>query len=614
MARRLAHLLVVLCTTIVFCLLLPPIAPGQNAGAPGPEIYTKHCASCHDSGALRIPPQAALRQRTIPSIFKSLNAGVMKEQAASLTPAERMAVAQWLGRTTAAKLEASKISNACSSSAASPTAGSWTSWGGGLANLRFQPAAQAGLNAAQTSRLKLKWAFGVPDVTQVRSQPAVFGGNILFAGGSTLYSLDADSGCTRWATELPASVRSGVAIGSPAGKPLAFFGDGAANVYAVEVATGAPLWQVHVDSHPSAVLTGTPAYYDGTLYVPVSSYEELAATDPSYVCCTFRGSIIALDANSGKRLWQTFTIAEQASASGTNKQGMARSGPSGAAVWSTPTLDPDKHRLYVGTGDNYSDPSTPMSDAVLALAMDTGKIEWSRQFSNGDAWNVACLTPGSKNCPDANGSDFDFGSSPILLSLPGGGRALILAQKSGAIHAIDPDNKGKLLWQAQVGNGGVLGGVEWGPATDSERLFVAISDEAFLPTTPSSLDPAKGGGLFAFSVKSGKRLWDTPPSPCDARRPCSPAQTGAITSIPGVVFSGSLNGHLRAVSAADGKVLWDFDTGQQFKTVNGVAAHGGSMSVAGPVVVGGTVYALSGYDAFGEAPGNVLLAFTVDGH
>jgi polyvinyl alcohol dehydrogenase (cytochrome) len=254
-----------------------------------------------------------------------------------------------------------------------------------------------------------------------------------------------------------------------------------------------------------------------------------------------------------------------------------------------------------------------MSDSVLALSLETGKIEWLRQFRASDSWNASCVIPGANNCPDANGPDFDFGASPILVTLPRNRRGLILAQKSGAVYAVDPDDRGKLFWKAQVGQGGVLGGVEWGPAADSERLYVALSDEAFLPSNPPSLDPAKGGGLFALSLTTGEVLWSVPPSPCDARRPCSPAQTAAVTTIPGVVFSGSLNGHVRGFAAEDGKVLWDFDTGQEFKTVNGIVGHGGSISVAGPVVAGGSVFLLSGYDTFGEAPGNVLLAFSVDG-
>ena len=257
--------------------------------------------------------------------------------------------------------------------------------------------------------------------------------------------------------------------------------------------------------------------------------------------------------------------------------------------------------------------ATDTSDAIFALDLATGKVEWSRQFRASDAYNISCVsTPPRRTAPTSNGPDYDFGASAILLSRPGGKRALILAQKSGAAYAIDPDNRGKLLWQAQVGKGGSLGGVEWGPATDGERLYVALSDESFLKT--GGLDPDKGGGLFALSLKTGHLLWSAPPSPCDARKNCSPAQTAAVTAIPGLVFSASLSGHVRALGASDGKVLWDYNTMRDFQTINGVPARGGSISVAGPVIAGGTVFILSGYDTWGETPGNVLLAFSVDGN
>jgi polyvinyl alcohol dehydrogenase (cytochrome) len=347
------------------------------------------------------------------------------------------------------------------------------------------------------------------------------------------------------------------------------------------------------------------------LYVPVSSQEEVTALKPGYVCCTFRGSIVALEAGSGKTVWQTYTVDRAATEARVNKLGSPTKGPSGAAVWSAPTIDTAAHVLYAATGDNYSDPATDTSDAVLAMALETGKVEWSHQFRAGDAFNVSCVIPGTKNCPDAAGPDFDFGASPILLTPGGGKRVLILAQKSGGVYAVDPDERGKPLWQAQVGRGGTLGGIEWGPATDGERIYAALSDEAFLPM--GVLDSTKGGGLFALSVKTGESLWNTPPSPCETRIRCSPAQSAAVTAIPGVVFSGSLNGHVRAYAAGDGKVVWEYDTAHEFKTVNGVSAHGGSISVAGPVVADGTVYILSGYDTFGETPGNVLLAFSADG-
>lgn len=593
-------------------------ALAQSATQPGEAVYRQHCALCHDSSAIRVPTRAALQQLTAFSIERALDSGVMKQQAASLSFAERTVVSSWLGRKTTSPVGAAQQKNFCTGSRAlravkGQTPSNWTSWGGGLGNLRFQSAADAGLKAGDAAHLELAWAFGVPDVTMLRSQPAVFEGRVLFGGGGTVYALDAETGCTYWATEVPAAVRTGVTVGSPAGRPLAFFGDEAANVFALDARTGSPVWQTNVGTHPAAVATGTPVYYKNRLYVSVASFEEVLAASPNYPCCTFRGSISALDAQTGKSIWRTFTINEPAKEQSSTKSGAKILGPSGAGIWSSPTIDPERGVLYVTTGDNYSDPPSGTSDAVLAVSLDTGEVRWSRQMRAGDTWNASCSVPEAKSCPDAPGPDFDFGAPPILTALQNGKRELVVAQKSGDVYALDPDEQGKVLWKSQVGSGGILGGIEWGAAADAERLFVAISDQGFLPPVPGSdmeLDPTKGGGVFALRLANGERLWMTAPSPCDEHRhPCSPAQPGPVTATPGLVFAGSLNGHLRIYSADSGSVLWDFDTARDFQTVNGVPAHGGSLNAAGPVVVNGTVYALSGYNFLGGSPGNVLLAF-----
>ena len=297
-------------------------------------------------------------------------------------------------------------------------------------------------------------------------------------------------------------------------------------------------------------------------------------------------------------------------------------GPSGAAIWSTPTIDEQRGALYVSTGDNYSDPTTNTSDAILALDLKTGKLLWSKQLTENDAFNNACVTPQRTNCPASAGQDSDFGQPPILVSLGQGKRALVIAQKSGMVHAIDPDDKGKILWQTRAGAGSYLGGSQWGSASDGQNIYVAISDIAIGgvadPKSPQgfrmTLDPKKGGGLHALDLKTGKIVWSTKPIPCaDTRTDCSPAQSAAVTAIPGVVFSGSVDGHLRAYSTATGEVLWDMDTAREFPTVNGKPARGGSMDAAGPAVVNGMVFVNSGYGQWGGMPGNVLLAFSVDG-
>jgi polyvinyl alcohol dehydrogenase (cytochrome) len=284
--------------------------------------------------------------------------------------------------------------------------------------------------------------------------------------------------------------------------------------------------------------------------------------------------------------------------------------------------------IYATTGDSYSDPAADTSDAFVAFRLATGELAWSRQMTAGDAYTVACnsAAPGTRNCPQANGPDLDFGSSAMLVDLANGGRALIAGQKSGVVHAIDPDRQGAIIWQRRVGRGSALGGVQWGSAADAERVYVAVSDVKTRPVSegeagaqPSiaglsfQLDPKVGGGLYALKLATGEEVWHTPHPGCNETPGCSPAQSAAVTAIPGVVFSGGLDGHLRAYAADNGNIVWDVDTKQDYRTVNGVAAHGGSLDGPGAVVVGGMVYVNSGYAFFGSTPGNVLLAFSVDG-
>lgn len=295
-------------------------------------------------------------------------------------------------------------------------------------------------------------------------------------------------------------------------------------------------------------------------------------------------------------------------------------GPSGGAVWSSPTLDVTRRTIYIGTGDSYSDPPAPTADAILALDLDSGAIKWVSQLTAGDAWNLACGGVDAANCPAAPGPDHDFGSPPMLVTLPNGDRRLIVGQKSGVVYGLDGAS-GKVLWSTRVGQGGVLGGVEWGSATDGQYAYVALSDQTMKPAKAggaivigqTTLDPTIGGGLFALRVTDGAKTWSAAPPVCGGLPTCSPAQSAAITAIPGVIFSGSIDGHLRAYLATDSRVVWDFDTARDFKTVNDVAAHGGSIDVGGPAVAEGIVLTTSGYPTFGGRSGNVLLALSVDG-
>jgi len=503
---------------------------------------------------------------------------------------------------------ADQLANRCSPDLkpSRANAPAWAGWGANAANWRYQVARQAGIAAADVPRLKLKWAFGIPNVRTVRSQPAIYAGRVYVGGmDGTVYSLDVSSGCTFWAT-TGKPVRSGLVIGKAGSAEAVFYGDASGGVDALDAVSGKFLWRTQADDHPAATITGTPSYLDGRLYVPVSSGEEQARRRPDYDCCTFRGSVVVLDAATGKVLWQTYMAAEKPAPHGTTKEGRTIFAPSGMAIWSSPTIDVSKKRIYVGTGDNYSDPGTETSDAVVALDLKTGKLLWSAQFDKDDIYKIECGTPPAANCAPPTVPEFDLGASPILVALPHEKRVLFLGQKSGMVYAVDPDARGKLLWHQRAGAGGLLGGVQWGMATDGSSAYVAVSDLAFQGRVP---DPTKGGGISAYRVADGRLLWKTPPPGCGDRRPCSPAQSQAVTAIPGAVFSGSIDGHLRAYATDDGKIIWDFDTARSLDAVNGVPAKGGSLDVGGPVVAGGMMFVVSGYPGFGAMPGNVLLAF-----
>ena len=593
----------------VLPILLACTAHAWAQSPDGARVFQQTCASCHTGAPeSRAPSAEALRARAPQAIVDSLVTGAMRPQGSRLSGAERRAVAEFLtGKVIAGDVSGASMGR-CSTSMpfADPASGPrWAGWSPAAANTRFQSADQAGLSLADIPRLTLKWAFGFPDASVAWAQPTVAGGRV-FVGSQngTVYSLDAKTGCIRWTFAASGGVRTAIAIGAPGatGRSIVYFGDTGANAYALDADTGQRLWVQRVDEHLAARITGSPTLYEGRLYVPVASYEEGQGADPQYPCCTFRGSLVALDAASGAIVWKTYMITEPLQRRGTSSAGVPLWGPSGAGIWSAPTVDPVRRVVYVATGNAYSAPATGSSDAVVALDMTTGTIRWMRQVTSNDVYVSSCRA-GNANCPDALGPDHDFGSPPVL-ARAGDRDVIVIGQKSGLAYAMDPDRNGELLWQYRAGQGGVLGGIEWGAAVESGRAYFAVSDI----TTPQP------GGLHAISLATGVRVWFTPPSSptCGSGRGCNGAQSAAVTAIPGAVFSGSNDGALRAYSTTTGEVLWEFDTNREFTSVNGVPARGASMIGPGAAVAGGMVYVNSGYGAFGGRPGNVLLAFGLE--
>ncbi len=582
----------------------------------GEAVFKQRCAGCHEQSNPRIPPRETLQTMPASRILRTLNYGAMISVAYTMSLAEREAVATYLGIAGGDTLPspAAFCRDRAVRIAAKPSL-QWNGWSPTTDNTRFQTAEVAGLTLDGVRRLKLKWAFAYDGDLTAFGQPTVLDGN-LFTGsaGGAIHALDAETGCIRWVYQANGPVRTSILAVRDGSRSVLLFGDQTGGFYALDAANGRLLWKKRVEDHDAARLTGAAVAHEGTVYVPVAGWEENRASDPSYPCCTLRGSVVALRVRDGALVWKTYMV-DPPKETGKNSTGTLQFGPSGAGIWSAPTLDLKRGRLYVTTGDNYSRPSTDGSDAVVALELKTGKIAWTRQVSADDVFSGQCAGPNS-GC----GPDYDFGSSAMLVGA--GGRSLLIAgQKSGIVYALDPDRKGEIVWQIRVGRGSTNGGVQWGMAADAQNAYAAVSDVVRAPRKKTDLadlrnndlDPTKGGGLTAIHLADGSKAWYTPGQPCDPPKTgCSPAQPAAVTAIPGVVFSGSVDGHMRAYSAEDGKILWDFDTARDFKTVNGVQGHGGSIDGPGAVVVKGMVFVNSGYARQGGMPGNVLLAFAAE--
>ncbi len=604
----------------------PPSAQTQQASAAaadalvheganlGEAVYKRACASCHDGGVSQAPLRAALTALPASRIVSAMEQGVMRLQAAGLSSDERQAVARYLS-----KAEANAPAQGVAEAGLCPAGETArlgpvlvSDWGMSFRNTRAVGPETTSLGVETAARLSLKWVFAFPNASRARVQPTIAGDTLFTADQfGVVYALNAKTGCIRWSLATEREIRSSLIVEPDAtGQAMRlYFGDYGGWVHALDIQSRSLLWSVRPEGHAQTTITGAPRLHEGVLYVPISSLEVVAAMDGKYPCCTFRGAVAALDAGTGALRWKTYMVSETPTRQGINREGAEMFGPSGAPVWGSPTLDLARRRIYVGTGENYSHPASDKSDSIVALDMGTGRIEWSFQALGQDVWNAACAS--GANCPANTGPDYDFGAPPVLVDRPGGGSLVLAGQKSGYVYALDPDRQGALVWKAKPGRGGIMGGVHWGMTADADVLYAPVSD---LTAYPQDAHLPPQSGLHALDLATGRILWSNVlPNTCgETSWRCSPGLSAPATLAPGVIFGASLDGQLRAFAASDGRVLWTFDTNKEFETVNGVRGAGGGIDSAGPVVAGDAVYAVSGYDRFGQKAGNLLLAFSAD--
>lgn len=585
----------------------------------GATLYQQRCAGCHDGPVARAPHKIVFPMLGPEYILDALNNGIMQAQASGLSEQQKIALAEHLGDRALTSQDAAATlycANEKPAVVANGSSNTVLSWGMGPTNSRAIDAKTARLKAADVNNLKLKWAFAYPGATRARSQPIVSRGEV-FVGSQngTVFALDLASGCAHWTFSADSEVRHALSLShaSEDTPERLYFGDFDGAVYAIDRSSGKLVWKSAVNDHPDTTITGSPKLHGDTLYVPLSSREWASAANPAYPCCTFRGGVVALNIADGSRRWVAYSVDKPQPTGSKNTLGVNLMAPSGAPVWNSPTIDVERNRLYIGTGENYSSPASATSDAVMAIDLDDGKILWTHQALANDAWNMACFVGGLRgNCPTENGPDLDIGASVILHRGSSGRDVLLVGQKSGHVFALDPDQEGKLLWKTKIGDGGFVGGVHWGMTAMADSLYASIADSDF------GLDEVWKGtpGLYSVDIASGDVNWYTAAQdrcPKDSRPACDQGLSAAITSIPGVVFAGAFDGFLRAYRQSDGNILWEYPTNQSFTSVSGAPAHGGAIESDGPVVVDGTLLVNSGYSFGSRMPGNVLLAFTVDG-
>jgi polyvinyl alcohol dehydrogenase (cytochrome) len=608
---------------VVGALLPGPWA--QAAEHPGAEIYRQSCAACHDSPEeTRAPPFAALQQLDTRSLMGALRpGGSMEAQGKTLTRPQLFELVDFLANSGPQSTEwlTSMMCDEDDRAVDLEQAKGMTTFGVDITGHRWLTAERAGLTSTDLTNLELAWAIGFPKTNQLRTSPVIIGDTMFYApaptGNMLAFDIGAKTPCVKWAFDVGTGVRSSPSYGKIGGRDALVFSDRRGTVHAVDAKLGTEIWSQFAPHSEAARVTGAPVVYGEKVIVNISASGVARAMDPNYECCAEHGAVTALDANTGEKLWTYHTMPDANYTGEESRTGVKLRGPSGAPIWSTPTIDPKRNLVIVTTGENTSLPATDTSDAVLALDIDTGKLVWGFQALANDVWNMSCRTPwenSGPNCPPPTKSvlkDFDFGAGAILTQTKDGKDIVLAGQKSGDVWGIDPDN-GELIWNTRFGEGTALGGIHWGIAIDGERVFAAIYD----PTRPGASNKAEPG-MNAVDITTGEVAWRYPIepdcSPSRAERYPGCAGRHGLSAAPLVVdrsvLAGGADGRFYVFDSVTGKLQFQYDTLADFETINGVEGQGGSIDSHSIFAGAGLVFVGSGYGSFGQPGGNVLLAF-----
>ena len=609
--------------TGLICLFSASIVLAQNAGDPnhpGRAVYEQNCATCHGNPEVpRAHAFAVLRMMNAEALGFALTEGLMSAQGSTLSSEETSQLIGYLANENGA--EAWVASMMCAEDKRTVDLDqtlALTHFGGDVNNSRSVSAQSSGLQKSDMANLELAWSIGFPQVTGLRASPVIIGTTIFYAVQSTkkVLAIDTQSGCVKWAYESPNPMRASLTYGviGENNQAAILFGDARGFVQAIDAKTGEGIWVKDAKaSNNGGRISGAIVLHEDKIIVPISDSGVGAGANPNFECCIGHGAVTALDAASGEKLWEYHTVRDATYTGEVNSVGAKLRGPSGAPIWSTPTVDAKRGFVYVTTGENTSYPATDTSDAIIALDLETGEQKWLFQALPNDVWNMACGRRNGANCPSQGNSilkDYDFGGPAILVERDNEPSVLLAGQKSGDLWAINPDN-GEVIWNQRIGDGSALGGNHWGIATDGVRVFHPINDP--IPAPGSTPMP----GMYSFFIGTGEPSWSFPLSPdCDngrAERVSGCEFRYGLSATPlvvdGAIISAGLDGRVFIFDGDNGEVLFQFDSAIEFDTVNGIAGKGGSVDAHSIAAGAGMVFIGSGYGSFGQTPGNVLLAF-----